>query len=147
MFNKYTDWQNWILQNLQLLTKMYGKNNVVLNGKNWQSILIINYPLPSSWKQRATMLLIILPKKSHVFYTAPDRFYIDKGLKTITGKTPGHYFEDDDFNDMSKNNMARFSFHLKTGWKPKIHCNAGTNLSHVIYGLGKGMDKAAREVM
>jgi len=48
---------------------------------------------------------------------------------------------------MKKRNMARFSFHLKKGWNPKINCHQGTNLLHIIDGLYKGMDLGAREVM
>jgi len=147
MVNKYQNWQYWILQNLQLLSRIYGKNNVVLNGKTWQSILIYKYRLPSNWKQNTSRLLIVLPKKSKIFYAPPDRFYLDCNLRTITGKRPGHYFERDSFNDMGKLNMARFSFHLKKGWKPKINCQQGTNLLHVIDGLYKGMDLGAREAM
>ena len=144
MYNKY---QTWILQNLQLLTKMYGKNNVVLNAKNWQSILIRQYPLPSSWRHKTSRLLIVLPSKSSIFLAAPDRFYLNTGLKTTSGVRPGHYFENAAFNDKQNQNWARFSFHLKQGWKPKMQCQNGSNLSHVIHGLYKGMDKAAREVM
>ncbi len=77
MPNQYSDWQEWILQNLFFLSKRYGKDNVVLNGKTWRSILILYYKLPPSWKQTTTRLLIVLPEKSKIFYNPPDRFYID----------------------------------------------------------------------
>lgn len=147
MSNKYQNWQYWILQNLQLLGRIYGKNNVVLNGKTWQSILIYKYRLPPTWEQYSSRLLIVLPGKSKIFYTPPDRFYLDCKLRTITGKRPSHYFENSDFNDMKKQNMARFSFHLKSGWSPKVNCQKGTNLLHVIDGLYKGMNLGARETM
>jgi len=147
MVNKYQNWQYWILQNLQLLSRIYGKNNVVLNGKTWQSIVISYFKLPPTWRQKSSRLLIVLPVKSKIFYTPPDRFYLDCKLRTITGKIPGHYFERDSFNDLEKHNMARFSFHLKKGWNPKANCQEGTNLLHVIDGLYKGMDLGAREAM
>ena len=147
MLNQYKDWQYWILQNLQLLYKIYGQDNVVLTGDNWQSMSIRHFVLPDNWGQETTRLLIILPAKSKIFYTPPDRFYLEKGLRTITGETPRHYFESKGFNDMSKQNLDRFSFHLKRGWDPKINCQDGTNLLHIIDGLYKGLDLGAREAM
>ena len=147
MTRNFTEWQNWILQNLQLLSKRYGKNNVILNAKDWQSIYILNFVLPKNWQKTTTPLLMILPEKSKIFYTPPDRFYFSKGLKTINGKRPKHYFEDDFFNDMSERNLARFSFHLKKGWNPRANCLKGTNLLQVIDGLYKGMEFGAQEAM
>ena len=145
MAKQYANWQYWILQNVKLLGKAFGKNRVVLNGKNWQSILIFAYLLPDTWKQQKSHLLIVLPAKSKVLYTPPERFYMDWGLRLINGKKPPHYFEDSDFNDMRNQNMARFSFHLKEGWNPKIQCLEGTNLLHVVQGFYKGLISAAKE--
>ena len=144
---KYKDWQYWLLQNLQLLAKVYGQKGVMLDSGNWQSILISKYWLPSTWRQASSRLLIILPQKSQIFYTPPDRFYLDLGLRALTGEKPAHYFERGSFNDMARRGMARFSFHLKKGWQPKINCQEGTNLLHVLEGLYKGMDSGAREAM
>jgi len=147
MSKNYQDWQSWILQNLLYLTRLYGKNNVLLDTKTWQSILIRHYYLPPTWKQDTSPLLIVLPEKAQIFYSAPDRFYLKKGLRAINGKKPGHYYENKGFNDLHNLDYARFSFHLEKGWDPKIDCKCGTNLIHVIGGLYKGLDLAAREVM
>lgn len=147
MVNRYSDWQYWILQNLTLLGKRYGKDGVVLNGKTWRSILIFHYRLPASWKQRTSRLLIVLPAKSKVFYTPPERYYLDPNLKTRTGVMPAHYFQSEGFNDLARHGLARFSFHLTRGWKPKIQCQQGTTLADVIDALYAGLDSAAKEVM
>lgn len=147
MASKYSDWQYWILQNLALLGKRYGKNGVVLNAKTWRSILIFYYSLPPTWKPRTSRLLIVLPPKSKVFYTPPDRFYLDLGLRTVAGTRPAHYFEDEGFNDMAKHRIARFSFHLTEGWRPKLQCQQGTTLPDVIDALYEGLDIGAREAM
>ena len=78
MSQKLQNWQFWILQNVQLLRNRYGKNNVVFDNTDWQSILIYNYSLPRSWRQLNTSLLIVLPLTTQIFYMPPDRFYIEK---------------------------------------------------------------------
>ena len=106
MRNNYTDWQYWILQNVQLLSRIYGRDGVVLDAKTWRSILIFYYSLPPNWGETSSRLLIVLPEKSKVFYTPPDRFYMDSGLRTVTGQVPAHYYEGRGFNDMAKQGMA-----------------------------------------
>jgi len=147
MSNKFSDWQYWILQNLQLLSKKYGENRVLLDAKTWQCLLIANFGLPPTWRQTTSQLIIILPEKAQVFCASPDRFYLEKGLRTVTGEKPRHYFESAGFNDMSGSNLARFSFHLKKGWYPKMHCKNGTTLLDILEGLCLGLDSAAREAM
>jgi hypothetical protein len=147
MNDNLTDWQYWILQNLHLLSKIYGKEGVVLNAKTWRSILIFFYQLPDSWEQKSSRLLIVLPSKAQIFYAHPDRFYLDMGLRTATGQKPHHYFENESFNDMAGQGLARFSFHLKKNWKPKVDCLQGTTLVDVIEAFYKGLDLAARETM
>lgn len=147
MSDKLTDWQYWLLQNLRLLSKRYGKEGVVINGKTWRSILIFHFALPPTWERRTSRLLIVLPEKSQIMYTPPERFYLDWGLLTITGKKPAHYFENNDFNDMAKNRLARFSFHLVEGWNPRQNCLEGTTLVDVMAALYKGLESGAREVM
>jgi len=88
-----------------------------------------------------------LPEKSQVLYTPPERFYLEKGLKTIKGDRPSHYFESHGFNDMASYDLARFSFHLKQGWKPSLQCQEGTNLVDVIEAFYMALDSAARETM
>lgn len=147
MASNLTDWQYWMVQNLALLSKKYGRDGVVLNGKTWRSILIFYFALPPSWNRRTTRLLIVLPEKSKLFYAPPDRFYIDVGLRLANGSIPAHYFEGQGFNDLSSQGLARFSFHLTDGWQPALESQNGTNLLHVIDGLYRGMNSAAREVM
>ncbi len=144
---KIQNWQYWVLQNIVLLSKRYGKRNIIFNNQNWQSIFIKNYALPYNWRKQTTFLLILLPKSSQILYNPPDRFYIEKNLKAYNGKRPTHYYEDSGFNDLSRHNLARFSFHVEKGWNPNLNSIKGTNLLHVLDGLQKGMYKAAQEVL
>ena len=123
------------------------RNNVILNIQTWQSLVIKKFPLPENWKQYNSTLMIILPERSQLFYSPPDRFYLDWGLKAINGLTPEHYFENHSFNDFSKHRIARFSFHVQSGWVPAMNCTKGSNLLHVLDGLYKGMYTGAKEVL
>ncbi len=147
MSQKLHNWQYWVIQNVFLLTKRFGKQNVIFNQNNWQSIFIRRFELPVSWSQKYTSLLILLPKSAQILYSPPDRFYIEKKLTAKNGKFPTHYFQEKGFNDLSKHNLARFSFHVNNGWNPNINSIKGTNLLHVLDGLHKGMHRAAQEVL
>ena len=147
MKQKLDQVQYWILSNITLLRKRFGASNVIYNPNSLQNILIKEFPLPNNWQQHHTRLLIVLPKGMKVFYTSPDRFYLDKGLRARNGKVPTHYFEHSGFNDLIKQKVARFSFHIETGWRPAIYCPNGSNLLHVLEGLKRGMYSAAQEVL
>ncbi|MBI4057770.1 hypothetical protein HY405_00390 [Candidatus Microgenomates bacterium] len=145
--NHLAEWQYWIIQNIHILSKVYGRNGAILDAKNWQFILIPRFFLPRSWLQSHSRLIIVLPKGPQIFYAPPERFYLDRGLKTTSGEKPTHYFEGSGFNDMSSQNLARFSFHLQKGWNPKLPCTLGTTLIDVLDGLFLGLDAAAKEAM
>lgn len=140
-----SDAQKWLLENANLLSQRFGGDRVVIDGTHWQFILIHNYPLPANWKQSRSRLLIRFPKISRIFTIPPDHFYLDTGLRTVRGTKPAHYFESEEFNDLSKYGLARFSFHIKKGWNPAIPCTMGTNLLHVLDMLNEGMYEAAEE--
>ncbi len=139
--------EHWILQNSRLLSRRFGKYNVAINKKSLQSIKIMSFRLPSNWKQIYTELLIVLPKGSQIFYSPPERFYLNWGLRAINGRVPGHYFENHSFNDLAEKYLARFSFHINEGWNPNMKCEKGVNLLHVLDGLYKGMEAGANEVL
>lgn len=143
----YSERDYWVIGNLYLLAKRYGKEGVVLDAKEVRSLMIFYFNLPETWQPRTSRLLIVLPSGPSLFHSAPDRFYLDKGLKTITGKEPAHYFEGNGFNDMSRQGLARFSFHITKNWFPKVAIDDGTTLIDVIDRLYQGMDIAAKEVM
>ncbi len=147
MYQPQTDWECWIVYNLQLLSKRFGRRQVTLDAKTRRSLLIMNYPLPRTWRQRRSRLLIVLPKKGKIFHSAPDRFYLDRGLRTVSGKKPAHYFENRGFNDLSDKGLARFSFHMVKGWHPNRACRGGTTLLDLLAAFDRGLDSAAREVM
>jgi hypothetical protein len=140
-----SDAQKWLLDNGNLLSQKFAGDRVIIDGTNWQFILIHGYPLPVNWKQSRSRLLIRFLNISRIFSMPPNNFYLDAGLRTVRGTVPTHYFEVGDYNDLTGYGLARFSFHIEKGWKPAIPCTMGTNLLDVIEMLDKGMYEAAEE--
>jgi hypothetical protein len=147
MTQRCQQWQQWILHNLTDLSRIYGRNDVVLDAKTWRSILIVSYRLPTNWTPSRSRLLVVLPQGPQIFYSPPNRFYLDKGLRLISGRIPEHYFERGNYNDMSNRGMARFSFHLERGWHPRPEYYGGTTLKDVLRALNRGLSLAAEETM
>lgn len=137
--------QQWLLENADLLSQIFGSDRIVIDGSSWQYLLIYDYPLPSNWQQQNSRLLICFPDISKIFNFPPDHFYLDLGLRIVIGKTPKHYFEKGGFNDLRKQGFARFSFHIEKGWRPTLPCRQGTTLVDVLDMLHKAMYQAAEE--
>lgn len=140
-----SDAQNWLLENGNLLSQKFGGDKVIIDGSHWSFILIHGYPLPVNWKQSRSRLLIRFLDISRIFSIPPNNFYLDSGLRTLNGTVPTHYFEGEGYNDLSQYGLARFSLHIKKGWKPTIPCTMGVNLLDVLEMLDKGMYEAAEE--
>lgn len=137
------DSMNWLMWNRAMLARLFGESNVTLDLPSGRYMHIQQYPLPANWRQLHTPLLIVFDNPASIFVKPPDRFYISRGLKNIGGKTPTHYFEGPGFNDMSKQNWARYSFHVKRNWRPSRIATNGSNLVLLLDALHKSMIQAA----
>ncbi|RKX28597.1 MAG: hypothetical protein DRP46_08410 [Candidatus Zixiibacteriota bacterium] len=135
----------WLINNSFLLAEIFGAKNILLDDINWQSIVIKNFELPPYWRQLYSRLKIVFPTRGRGLVIPPDKFYLDLGLRTVRGKIPEHYFERDYFNDLYSKGWARYSFHIKNGWKPSMIVREGTNLVNVLDMLHDAMFKAARD--
>lgn len=137
--------QRWFLENVALLSRKFGGNSIVADASCCEYILITRYQLPSNWMQKSSRLLIRFLDINTIFNVPPNNFYLDKGLRTLRGTVPNHYFESGGFNDLGKRGLARFSFHVEKGWFPKLPASQGTTLIDVLSLLNQGMYKAANE--
>ncbi len=138
--------QNWILENCKLLAKIFGTNNVYLDEIEFRYIKIYQFHLPAFWTPNRSTLLIELPVGSQIFSTAPNKFYLQKGLR-VFNKIPEHYFESDYYNDLSAQGWARYSFHITNGWKPSMICKYGMTLVDILDALYERMDDAVMETL
>jgi len=137
--------QQWLMENAQLLSDVFGDRQVVLDGSAWSFLIIHGFPLPENWRQTDSDLLIRIPDIATVFSVFPNHFYLPKGLTTIKGTKPAHYFESADYNDLKESGWARFSFHIKSGWQPALPCSEGTTFLDLLEKLHQGMYQAAEE--
>ncbi|MCH9031989.1 MAG: hypothetical protein IIB00_06995 [candidate division Zixibacteria bacterium] len=140
------DHLTWLAYNANLLSQIFGKSNIQMDITNVAYIRIRDYPLPSNWKQTNTPLLIVFDNPANIFVTAPDRFYINKGLKSICGAKPTHYYENKGFNDLSHLRWARYSFHIGSNWKPSRRLIKGTTLIDVLDALHLSMTQAGDRI-
>jgi hypothetical protein len=141
---KLSAFQTWLVLNAALLSKVFGTNNVLIDDNKWRCLQIMNFTLPINWNRCISKLLIEFPSRNNSILP-PDRFYIERGLKTTNGHVPEHYFENDYFNDKASEGWARFSFHIEGNWQPSLDMRHGTTMIKVLDSLYNGMYKAAQE--
>jgi hypothetical protein len=98
---------------------------------NW--VLVWNFNLPSTFNQRASKLLIILPNDYPE--SPPKDMYLDKGL-TKNGKMPEHYFENQ-FGDgnIRRKGYAWYSIHFTSWHSSSRSIIQGDNLLTAINAL------------
>jgi len=93
-------------------------------GENLDWVLIPDFPLPSGWNRERTRLLIIIPPGYP--QTPPDNFYVDVGLATVAGNTPGGYSEP---APQIGESWGQFSWHADVPtWQPGPEPQDGHNL-------------------
>lgn len=142
MLSKYIQWFN---ENILLLENLFGSDRIDWDISDYQWITIEDYPLPPNWRPTNSKFLMRLPLIKHIFTIPPDHFYLETGLRNINGIKPNHYIEKGDFNDLEIHGIARYSFHIRHGWRPTLPCRQGTNLIDVLDQLHESMTNAAKE--
>lgn len=143
-----TSFQYWLMSQLAELSAVFGPDYVLFNENYWGQIQILFYPLPANWWPQFSQLMIVFPAETQAWITPPDRFYLQKGLRTTSGRTPTHYYEDGgpaSFNDLSDFNWARYSFHVKGSWSPRLNDDSGSNLVELLDSLDDALYAAAQE--
>ena len=141
---KLSAFQTWLVLNAALLSKVFGSDYVLIDDKNWKCLQVLNFELPMNWDRCFTELLIEFPHCTNTILP-PDKFYIERELRTTTGNIPKHYYENDYFNDKSREGWARFSFHIEGNWQPSLDMRHGTTMIKVLDSLYNGMYEAAKE--
>lgn len=86
------------------------------------------FPLPVGWDRQTTGLLLELP--GGYPHVPPNGFYIDRLLRTASGRQVSHYFEERGrFNPYADKGWGWFCIHLERGsWRPTGSVLHGDNL-------------------
>ena len=139
----YIDQRYWYKINFDLIWELFP--NTIFDLVNCKWFQIPYFPLPENWLQNSTDLLVILPGlKGDIQYSKPDGFYLKKGLRTNTHKSPEHIYEEPGFNDRSHQNWSRYSFHLKE-WSPESDVYSGDTLVTILEAMTIGLFVLAEE--
>jgi hypothetical protein len=109
-----------------LLARQFGVVDYDDEDGRW--VYIPRFPLPAGWDRRTTGLLLVLP--SGYPHVPPGGFYIDRFLRTRSGRRVDHYFEErGDYNPYADKGWGWFCIHLDRGaWQPTGDVLRGDNL-------------------
>lgn len=140
----YFDPYQWLDQCIQMIQQEFGYERVSYDQSSFKWLMIKGFPLPKWWRQLSTNLLIILPNTGNIHTYPPDKFYLNKGLRTVNGLVPKHYYEGGGYNDMSSKGWARYSFELDS-WKPSSDVVSGNTLIDLLAAIYVSLDLLARE--
>ena len=118
-----------ISQEVLLLAVAFGEANFDEVCFTW--VHIPRYTLPGRWNRGTTALLIELPRAYP--QVGPNGFYLDRGLRDRWGRTPDHYFEENDsYSKYAHLGWAWYCLHQeasrKGGWRASTDMMEGDNL-------------------
>jgi len=114
-----------IVEEIKLLKQKYSN---LQNGQNNDWVMIPDFPLVDGYDRKTTRLLILIP----VAYpnTAPDNFYVDKGLRLSNGAKPSSYNEETGVPVTGE--WGCYSWHqdkeIADSWNPNAQIDKGDNL-------------------
>ncbi len=134
--------ETWFLENNWMLERLFGAERITFEWPEVKYLQISQYPLPTNWMQLHTSLLMVFDNPANIFVHPPDRFYLNRGLRTVHGEIPTHYFEGEGYNDLSNLNWARYSFHIQDNWHPERDVESGSTLLDVLDALHISLTQA-----
>ena len=115
-----------VYQEAMLLAWQFGVVDYDDEDGRW--VHILEFPLPTGWDREKTGLLLMLPDGyPHV---PPNGFYIDRFLRTRSGRRVEHYFEEQGgYNPYAEKGWGWFCIHLgRRAWRPAGDVRRGDNL-------------------
>ncbi len=100
-----------------------GKYPSLVHGNNYDWVMIPDYILPAGYNRERTRLLFLIPNSYP--HSAPDSFYVDKGLCLGNSNQIPNYSEGN--NIPVPGEWGCFSWHPQV-WKPSDSIQMGDNL-------------------
>ena len=123
--------QQWYFFNIIELARHYA--NVSYDDHNYKWILVNDFPLPNTFIQNSSPLMIRTPG-SNIDAFNDYHFYMNKKLERFDGKHEIHLFDEEGYNDLADNGFARLSFHLHS-FRPTLPIHNGDNMIDVCRSL------------
>jgi hypothetical protein len=122
------------LKEIDLLRKRYGELD---HGANVEWVIFKSFRLPPGWNRTVTRLLIIVPPGYPM--TPPDNFYVEPGLKLVSGAGVTNYSEP--VSQLGQN-WGQFSYHVDSGdWKATADILSGHNLLTFMLGVERRLSE------
>ncbi len=121
--------ERWYSANLQLLAYLLPQCLIRYDDEDATWIAFEHFPLPSNFQQGESDLLLLLPGLDQPVTVMPRHFYIDQDLRSRSGRSPGHIFEQ--HGKPSRYGYAWFCLHLRN-WNPTPDVISGDNLATVV---------------
>lgn len=115
----------WYWRNLRLLAQRWRQCDIKVDEDECTWIHLGRFPLPRNFRQRNTDLLLILAGVRRPITVAPRGFYVDQGLRSLSGRGLDHIFDDD--GPANATGYAWFCLHLDR-WQPSADVVRGDNL-------------------
>lgn len=141
----YFDPYWWIDRCVMMIAQRFGNNRVTYDRSSYEWFMVYGFPLSRWWLQRSTSLFVVLPPVGNIATYPPDRFYVNQGLRTVSGLLVEHYYEEGaGFNDRARDGWARLSLHIES-WYPSADVVSGHNLLHLLDIVYCKLDKLAQE--
>lgn len=123
---------NWYRGNIELLKLVYPDSDIDFDREDYSWVVLWDFVLPKNWRPRKSALLIQLPGIRGPINSPPKSFYLDKGLRSTSGRTPGHYFETRHGDPIiQKKGYAWYCLFIKS-WIPTADIISGDNLATVV---------------
>ena len=123
--------RHWYETNLRKLSEIFGGVSYDRNGFNW--IMIRSFPLPPTFHQSSSALLIVTPGFNIENYDS-YKFYLDLDLTRRCHDREKHLFKNNSYNDLYEQKWSRLSFHLKQ-FRPTADVYGGDNLIHMVQSI------------
>ncbi len=125
--------KRWYETNIHLICSEYSHSLIEYDSEDCTWIRIRDFPLPPSFVQSYTRLLLLLPGINQAISVPPKGFYINQGLRTTEGP-PGHVFDHTSYHGAENLTKQGYAYHcvLLRRWWPTADVLSGDNLITVL---------------
>lgn len=138
--------ESWYNLNFQMLQLAYSGVWLEIEPDAYEWIRIHNFPLPDSFEQQATRLLVLLPGLTKPIGMMPRHYYANQNLRLKSGRRPRNVFDtraQHGAPDLSHLGYAYLCV-IPTRWQPTQDVVSGDNLVTIVNLIYEQFEKGDR---
>lgn len=123
----------WYWGNVQQLAQLMPNSQINYDTEECTWIYIDRFPMPGNIRQDYSRLLLTLPGFRYPITVPPKAFYLDKGLRGVSGRYLAHVFEQGASHGCEDLSHLGYSWAclLLDRWRPTYDVVSGDNLAVV----------------